>query len=112
MKTKGFWYFIFAMIVILSACSFAASNQATLAHPLTDRPVLDNMEQFQFAVIGDVIGGLAQIIERYTVKFTVPNEMELTYARLIFCLGDLRDAQIDNVSMHDIVDKSFPQLKN
>lgn len=45
------------------------------------------------------------IMKKYVVEFVVPKDLNLKRARLQFCLGDLRDAHIDDVSIREIVGK-------
>jgi hypothetical protein len=55
-------------------------------------------------------------MKRYTVEFVVPQNLDLARARLMFCLGDLRDAHIDDVSMREVIEKTSqikqPEIKN
>jgi hypothetical protein len=38
----------------------------------------------------------------YTIEFVLPRDADLSTAKLILLLGDLRDARIDDVSLHEV----------
>jgi hypothetical protein len=46
---------------------------------------------------------VSNIMEKYTVEFVIPRNTDIAKAKVVFCLGELRNASVDDISLREIV---------
>lgn len=79
------------LVMALSVCSFAVAAKAPAAHPWTAKPVLEEADRFQFAVISDVTGG-----RRPDVLEAALRDLNLMQPAFVMCIGDLTEGYTED----------------
>jgi len=99
MKINGFRYVILLLVIFLCFCavsqqtSYTLSQQVTPSRPWTNKPILDDEEKFQFAIISDLTGSRRLYIFEQALE-----KLKLMQPAFVVSIGDLTQGYTENIA--------------